>query len=604
MVQIPYHFFRERFISGLSVAKPALDLLSDRLEEASHNRSHHDPASLAEPYSGYTKQNHKSAPRTSIPELIDRHGRFETAVLCAAVENMACLYFLRQYGARKAVELTLPVLRQRASDAFDLTYCRLLEKGDEFVGLNVRYLDLDNPTGIPGTALGKAASVVLGLLFFFLATVDAGLRLALAEDYRDLALALSKDRFLRISASFRVKLARSFSTIARYQSSSQVVSFILDRLVLLAYMTIISYSIFFAFISVYTVHSKETVGPERPGSNHTNRSETSQPTPSILRTSDWRTSGIQVVGFSDHSDRHSAGDESFSDWEIQIEIEGPSSSESEEEEDGAIFSLTPVCTLSSSSGLQLLTHFKIRDPAAYKGKMKEAYDDDSLMSPTPLGGNLALIGTMDTPEAEDVFIGLGEYYEERKRHYGSFMGSLSCASSFSDADGLPMAASLTFEHISKLHEPMLLPSTSSTIFSDTGSGSTRVRSDSLRDIGHSNPADTRDISKSESYISSLTEPLPLVASAIPVQNKGKLNATPKVKSNLAPDAPPFVPRCSTAHLRDHQDQAVPLFAPAFWTPAPVVPVKIEPPPPRRTRSKSRRNRHARQTVSPFRTVEA
>ncbi|KAF8906969.1 hypothetical protein CPB84DRAFT_1744766 [Gymnopilus junonius] len=431
MVQIPYRFFREHLISRLSVAKPVLDLLTERLE-ASQKTQYHNPLP-ANSYSDFTKL--KPSSQTSISDLIDHHGWFETAVLYATVENMACLCFLWQYGARGAIERTLPVLCERASDTFGYAYGCLVDKSSVFSDSPVQSHNRRSPPGKPNDTFSSVVFAIQGVILFLLAALDTQLRFLVGKDYLTVGADRLQEHLVRTAACVRLKLSRASAMITQLQSSSHAIAFLIDRLMLLACIFIISCSILFAFLSVYIIRQPtEELGTK--GSNRSDIVEGTLPTSLVLRTSDWRTSGIQVIGFRESANVYPIiEEEAFNDLEIEVQIEGPSSSESEEDVGDTSIIGSHSSTPFGSGHI----------PTELKGKMKEALGGQDLTnSPTALAGRVSFIGSADTPEVEDVFIGLREYYEECKRHYGT----LSCPSSFSGSEPLSMTTSLTFEHIS------------------------------------------------------------------------------------------------------------------------------------------------------------
>ncbi|KAF8966141.1 hypothetical protein BDZ97DRAFT_1809718 [Flammula alnicola] len=229
-----------KIVSGISIAKPALHLLSERLAFAEHA-----PDVSA------------SQGRTPISLLVERHGRFETALLYAAVENVACIFFVCTHGFRESCDLTLPLVRLRAQATLHVASKYLLEKAGSVAKKGVQALH-ESPAGNAVLRLKAPAGLIVR-------GVDLGLRTLCDDDY------------LKATAYYFWGLTRrilSFSTDKLHSISSHFVSngrgstriwFFTSLLIELFAMALCSASVFLAFLSVYLLDDSHAFqGPKKP----------------------------------------------------------------------------------------------------------------------------------------------------------------------------------------------------------------------------------------------------------------------------------------------------------------------------------------------------
>jgi len=233
---MPFQFLRERFTKLFVIAKPAFELLDERLNVAASE----DVKVFTEP----------------LIQLAKNHGRFETAVLCAVIENVACLALLQNYGTCGAVERTLPVLGARAQEIFFTTSVFIL---DYLIALFLKA-----SKHIEHTSAMKVALKIKKPVLTFIFILHCVLRLLFGEDYL-----LATIGFLKALPGYVLNFAKAevqrrmyvpcMKRIREMQKISPIFAFSCRRLVELAVFTILGISILFAFLSVYALDQNSCV---------------------------------------------------------------------------------------------------------------------------------------------------------------------------------------------------------------------------------------------------------------------------------------------------------------------------------------------------------
>ena len=226
-------FLRERVINFVAISKPALDILNER---------------LAVETGGVVKLS-----IMPISALVSRHGRFETAVMCAAVENVACLLLLHTYGSQGAVDRTIPVIEARAQDVFYAAYVYTLNYLLVLVMNTAKYLE--------NTVIGKTVLKMKSPSLHLISLADTILSFFFGEDYLMSVINYFKAIPLRVwnyfirQAEKRVCIPCK-KMVHKMQEFSAVVTFLSRRIFEAAVFSVLCMSVVFAFFSVYALDEK------------------------------------------------------------------------------------------------------------------------------------------------------------------------------------------------------------------------------------------------------------------------------------------------------------------------------------------------------------
>ncbi|KAH9479166.1 hypothetical protein JR316_0007752 [Psilocybe cubensis] len=275
-IKIPIDYVKETFLNRFSIAKPALDLLSERLDDA---RAFGRGASVFIP----------AEQRTSIPDLVERHGRLETAVLCATVEHIACAILLRNYGVRGAISRTLPVISTRAQKTFDSACDFLIGRAHTLVVAAVKALD--------GKLEDASSSSVV--LHAGVHIADTGMRKVFGEHYVEDSMEYVKALPARAGEYSKAKAVEVYIPCKlraeRMREESRLGFILFEGAVRSSFFGVMGISAFFAFTHVYAISADDVEEEKMVSPKPSPISHASPDALAIAPYRDWRRSGVLFV---------------------------------------------------------------------------------------------------------------------------------------------------------------------------------------------------------------------------------------------------------------------------------------------------------------------
>ncbi|KAF9559274.1 hypothetical protein CPC08DRAFT_526521 [Agrocybe pediades] len=154
-----FQFIRERLINFFTIARPAFQLLDERLNVA--------------PISGLEMS------ATPIAVIAKRHGRLQTAILYALVEIVALLCLLFHRGLGGSMEFIIPLLVSRLQTIIYVTFVYIV---NHLVGLGMRIITYLGHTCL-GMKLKRPILRIFSLLHIILSNIFGNDYLLLSKDY-------------------------------------------------------------------------------------------------------------------------------------------------------------------------------------------------------------------------------------------------------------------------------------------------------------------------------------------------------------------------------------------------------------------------------------
>ncbi|KAF4615845.1 hypothetical protein D9613_012479 [Agrocybe pediades] len=223
---------RERLINLFAIARPAFQLLDERLNGA--------------PISGL------EVSAVPITVLAKRHGRVQTGALCALVESVAFLCFLSKHGIEAYIVFTVPLLASRLHGVIYVTFV--------YIATHLLALGLSIIAYLGSTCLGmKLKRPILRITRLLHTTILSNIfgpvYLQLAKDYckalHDYALHQAEKRIYKPCKERVVKMKKS----------SSFASFFYHRLLELIIIPVLNLSVTCAFLFVYVTADIDSPQP-------------------------------------------------------------------------------------------------------------------------------------------------------------------------------------------------------------------------------------------------------------------------------------------------------------------------------------------------------
>ncbi|KAF4615801.1 hypothetical protein D9613_012471 [Agrocybe pediades] len=212
---------RERLINYFTIARPAFQLLDERLN--------------VEPISGLEVS---AVPIAVLPK---RHGRLQTAIICALVESVAFLCLLFQHGIEPSILSTLPLLGSRFQTIVIVAFVYIV---NHLVSLSMRIIAYLGHTFL-GTKLKRPIVRIICLLHTILSNTIGGDYLLLADEYFKAFLDYAfRQAEKRIYEPFKEK-------VDNMKKSSSFGAFVYRRVLEFIAFPVFSLSIVCAFLFVY-----------------------------------------------------------------------------------------------------------------------------------------------------------------------------------------------------------------------------------------------------------------------------------------------------------------------------------------------------------------
>ncbi|KAF9559281.1 hypothetical protein CPC08DRAFT_526773 [Agrocybe pediades] len=227
-----FQCIRERLINYFTIARPAFQLLDERLN--------------VEPLSGL------EVSATPIPVLAKRHGRLQTAIICALVESVAFLCLLYKHGVEPSILSAIPLLGSRFQTIVLVAFVYIV---NHLVSLSMRIIAYLGHTFL-GTKLKRPIVRTICLLHTILSNTIGGDYLLLAEDhFKAFPGYAFRQAEKKLYTPWKEK-------VDNMKKSSSFATFVYRRLLELIVIPVASLSVTCAFLFVYAmvdIHSPQPV---------------------------------------------------------------------------------------------------------------------------------------------------------------------------------------------------------------------------------------------------------------------------------------------------------------------------------------------------------